>query len=180
MYLGLWPMKLECLPPSVSRRGGFACGNTGLLNEFPWYKYTVQGSTCSLYFKWTIFYYSNEDLGNCPHLTKQPAVQMLKCNWSTIVFENHGGSFSSILRRLPWAGDFGVQPWADNSHYWRWSKGWLDLFYPITAQLCVHSPQFPDPGNFSPKSGWREGLCWFFFFLLHFPFFIWFLTAMWK
>lgn len=124
---------------------------------------------------------SNEDLGNCPHLTKQPAVQMLKCNWSTIVFENHGGSFSSILRQLPSrAGSFAGPAMTDNNHYWRWSKRLTGPLLPYYHSIYAYLPSGRKFLEISPlKSGWREGLCWVFF-LLHFPFFVWFLTAIWK
>lgn len=44
-----------------------------------------------------------------------------------------------------------VQPWLIIIITEDDQKGWLDLFYPITTPFMRTSPQFPDPGNFSPK-----------------------------
>lgn len=90
---------------------------------------------------------------------------MLKCNWSTIVFENHGGSFSSILRRLPSrAGSFAGPAMTDNNHYWRWSKRLTGPLLPYYHSIYAYLPSGRKFLEISPlKSGWREGLCWVFF-----------------
>lgn len=94
---------------------------------------------------------------------------MLKRNWSTAVFGNHGGSFSSILRWLPSrAGDFAGPAVTDISHYWRWSKRLTEpLLIQLPSHVCIPPASIiPWSCKFLFKNLAREKCFWYIFFPL--------------
>ena len=90
---------------------------------------------------------------------------MLKCNWSTIVFENHGGSFNSTLRWLPSrAGSFAGTAMTDNSLYWRWSKRLTGPLLTYYHSIYVFLPSISRSWKFLPYNLAKEKGCVGFFF----------------